>query len=113
MEYFQQLTNLVEWVLYIASIVFILPYVSSSFSSLQGNPRITWQIGTVAVFLGYMNLILFVQTLDYVGIYVTMFFRVAITVLKAISLFFLFTLAFSVVFYILFREQVRILSSLS
>ena len=109
-EYFKQFTNLMEWVLYLSSIFFILPYVSSSFSILRGDPRITWQIGTVAVFLGYMNLILFVQTLDYVGIYVTMFFRVAITVLKAISLFILFSLAFSVVFYILFREQVNIFS---
>ncbi|KAJ7385774.1 hypothetical protein OS493_013808 [Desmophyllum pertusum] len=103
--YFKQLTNLLEWVLYVSSIIFILPYVSNSFASLQGDPRVTWQIGTVAVFLGYMNLILFVQTLDSVGIYVTMFFQVAITVLKTISLFLLFAIAFSVVFYILFREQ--------
>ena len=104
--YFKQWTNLLEWVLYLSTIIFILPYVFPSFASLRGDPRITWQIGTVAVFLGYMNLILFAQTLDHVGIYVTMFFQVAMTVLKTISLFLLFAVAFSVVFYILFREQV-------
>lgn len=107
MEYFKQWTNALEWVLYVATIMFVLPYVFPSASSLRGDPRISWQMGTVAVFLGYMNLILFVQTLDYVGIYVTMFIRVATTVLKTIGLFTLFAVAFSVVFYILFREQVN------
>jgi len=105
MQYFKQLTNLLEWTLYVTTIVFILPYVSSSLSSLRGDPRVTWQVGTVAVFLGYMNLILFMQTLDHVGIYVTMFFQVAKTVLQAITFFALFALAFSVVFFILFKEQ--------
>ena len=107
MEYFKQWTNALEWVLYLATIMFVLPYVFTSASSLRGNPRISWPMGTVAVFLGYMNLILFVQTLDYVGIYVTMFFRVTTTVLKTIGLFTLFAVAFSVVFHILFREQVK------
>ncbi|KAL9969346.1 hypothetical protein ACROYT_G021550 [Oculina patagonica] len=103
--YFKHWTNVLEWALYVSSIIFILPYVFSGLSSLRGDPRIAWQIGTVAVFLGYMNLILFAQTLDYVGIYVTMFFQVAMTVVKTISLFLLFAVAFSVVFFILFREQ--------
>ena len=107
--YFKQVTNLLEWVLYLSTILFILPYVFPSLSNLRVNPNFTWQMGTVAVFLGYMNLILFVQTLDYVGIYVTMFYQVAITVIKAISIFLLFAVAFSVVFFILFREQVIII----
>ena len=105
--YFKEWTNILEWVLYVSTIIFILPYVSSGLSSLRGDIRVTWQIGAVAVFLGYCNLILFAQTLDHVGIYVTMFFQVAMTVLKTISLFMLFAVAFSVVFYILFREQVK------
>lgn len=105
--YFKEWTNILEWVLYVSTIVFILPYVSRGLSSLRGDTRVTWQIGAVAVFLGYCNLILFAQTLDHVGIYVTMFFQVAMTVLKTISLFMLFAVAFSVVFYILFREQVK------
>ena len=105
--YFKEWTNILEWVLYLSTIVFILPYVSKDFSSLRGDPRVTWQIGAVAVFLAYCDLILFAQTLDHVGIYVTMFFQVAMTVLKTISLFMLFAVAFSVVFYILFREQVK------
>lgn len=105
--YFKEWTNILEWVLYVSTIIFILPYASSGLSSLRGDPRVTWQIGAVAVFLGYCNLILFAQTLDHVGIYVTMFFQVAMTVLKTISLFMLFAVAFSVVFYILFREQVK------
>ena len=106
MGYFKQWTNALEWVLYLSTIMFVIPYVFPSASKLRGDPRISWQMGTVAVFLGYINLILFVQTLNYVGIYVTMFFRVATTVLKTIGLFTLFAVAFSVVFYILFREQV-------
>lgn len=106
LEYFKQVTNLMEWVLYLSTIIFILPYIFESLTSLRSYPNLTWQLGTLAVFLGYVNLILFVQTLDYVGIYVTMFFQVATTVGKAISLLALFSVAFSVVFFILFREQV-------
>ena len=105
--YFKEWTNILEWVLYVSTTVFILPYMCKDFASLRGDARVTWQIGTVAVFLGYCDLILFAQTLDHVGIYVTMFFQVAMTVLKTISLFMLFAVAFSVVFYILFREQVK------
>ena len=106
MKYFTQATNLLEWILYLGTAIFILPYVSSDLGYLRGDPRVAWQIGTVAIFLGYMNLILFMQTLKRVGIYVTMFFQVARTVLQALSFFTLFSLAFSVVFFILFKEQV-------
>ena len=105
--YFKEWTNILEWVLYASTIFFILPYMCSELASLRGDTRVTWQIGAVAVFLGYCNLILFAQTLDHVGIYVTMFLQVAMTVLKTISLFMLFAVAFSVVFYILLREQVK------
>ena len=106
MGYFKQLTNLIEWILYLSTTVFMLPYVFSELTSLRGDSNLTWQIGIVAVCLGYFNLILFMQTLDFIGIYVTMFLQVASTVIKASSLFVLFGLAFSVVFYILFKEQV-------
>ena len=105
-SYFKQWTNLLEWALYLSTMIFILPYVSKSLSVFGQYPNISWQIGTVAIFLGYMDLILFVQTLEHVGIYVTMFLQVTMTILKAFSLFAMFALAFSVVFFILFKEQV-------
>ena len=107
LQYFTHPTNLLELALYVTAIVFVMPYINFiPATGLSSKPHIYWQIGTWCVFLSYVNLILFVQTVSYVGLYVTMFLEVSKTLLKASCLFIMFTLAFSVVFYILFKEQV-------
>ena len=54
-NYFQDITNLWEWVLYITSAVFIGPFVVGKTSSAQ------WQCAAIAVFLAWFNLLIFLQ----------------------------------------------------
>lgn len=58
------------------------------------------------MFLGFTNLILFLRVLSRVGLYVNMYLEVVKTLIKVMSLFVIFILAFSLVFYILFKEEV-------
>lgn len=104
-RYFTEWNNALEWTLYITAFLFVLPYVVSN-TDLRNEFDIYWQMGTFSIFLGYVNLILIIEPLKYVGLYVTMFNEVMKTVLKVLCLFIMFTLAFSMAFYILLKEQV-------
>ena len=55
LSYFADLTNLLEWVLYVTSAVFIGPFFAGQAELWQ------WQCGAVAVFLAWFNLLLFLQ----------------------------------------------------
>ena len=104
-RYFTEWSNVLEWALYLSALLFVLPYISDD-TNLRSDFEIYWQMGTFSIFFGYVNLILVIEPLKYVGIYVTMFNEVMKTVLKVLCLFVMFTLAFSMAFYILLREQV-------
>ena len=104
-RYFTDWSNGLEWTLYITALLFVLPYISDD-TNLRDEYDIYWQMGTFSIFLGYINLILIVEPLKYVGLYVTMFIEVMMTVLKVLFLFVMFTLAFSMAFFILLKEQV-------
>ena len=107
LAYFTQPSNWLELGLYLTAILFVSPLVEAfELTYLQGKPEVYWQLGTWSIFLGYVNFVLYTQTLSYVGLYVTMFLEVSKTMLKASCLFIMFGLGFSVVFYVLFREQV-------
>ena len=109
LKYFTSPINLLEWALYVTAIVFILPQIPEFQANvLRAQPYVYWQIGTITVFLGYVNLMLFSRTLSTVGLYVTMFMEVGKTMGKAMCVFSMFFLAFSVIFFILFKEQVRL-----
>ena len=58
LAYFLDLTNLLEWVLYVTSAVFIGPFFAGQAEQWQ------WQCGAVAVFLAWFNLLLFLQRYD-------------------------------------------------
>jgi len=90
--------------LYITALLFVLPYISDD-TSLRHEYDIYWQMGTFSIFFGYINLILIIEPLKYFGLYVTMFLEVMKTVLKVLCLFVMFTLAFSMAFFILLKEQ--------
>lgn len=110
-RYFTEWSNALEWTLYITAMLFVLPYVSDD-ASLETEFDVYWQMGTFSIFLGYVNLILIIEPLKYIGLYVTMFNEVMKTVLKVLCLFVMFSLAFSMAFYILLKEQVSALELL-
>lgn len=105
LRYFTEWTNFLEWALYLTAFLFVLPYVTDD-TGLRQNFEIYWQMGTFSIFFGYVNLILIVEPIKFLGLYVTMFLEVMKTVLKVLLLFVMFTLAFAMAFYILLKEQV-------
>jgi len=111
MRYFKDASNVTEWALYLSTLCFMMPYLltsdqlQSAFGSLQ-NPRNLWIAGIFSIFLCYLNFILFLRRFQPFGIYVNMFLEVTKTVARVMLVFFIFILAFSIVFFILFKEQV-------
>ena len=106
-SYFRDPVNLIEWALYVSAFGFMLPYVVPAEARIRTTPDLFWQFGTVCVFLGYIDAILFLQTIGFVGLYITMFTEILKTVLKAMLVLILFILAFALVFFILLKEQVK------
>lgn len=71
------------------------------------DPYNLWLVGVTSVFLCYANLVLFLRRFRLFGIYVTMFVEVTKTVLKVFVVFVVFIVGFAIVFFVLFKEQVR------
>ena len=105
LRYFTEWSNYLEWTLYITAFLFVLPYIVED-TNLRQDFEIYWQMGTFSIFFAYVNAILIIEPLKYVGLYVTMFIEVMKTVLKVLTLFIMFTVAFSMAFFILLKEQV-------
>ncbi|KAL9969322.1 hypothetical protein ACROYT_G021521 [Oculina patagonica] len=109
-KYFTDLSNITEWALYLSTLCFMMPYLLTSsqletaFGSLK-DPRNLWSAGIVSIFLCYVNVILFLRRFQPFGIYVSMFIEVFKTVARVFLVFFIFIIAFAIVFFILFKEQ--------
>lgn len=97
-RYFVRFVNLLEWLTFITSIVFIVPFGGSQ-STLQ------WGFGAIAIFLAWINLVLFVRQFGHFGMYVLMFQEVLKTVLKVLLVFSLFVGGFAGSFYVLLQNR--------
>ena len=106
LKYFTSLQNLVDWTVYITGFLFLLAFAARIRSLKAG--QLAWQMGTVCIFIAYMNLILQTRIFHNLGLYVTMFIEVVKTLIRVLVVFMMFILAYSLVFYILFKEQVRL-----
>ena len=111
-RYFTDISNLLEWALYGTAFAFMIPFVmpddiTEDLFSQMTDPYFLWVVGLASIFLCYANLVLFLRRFRLFGIYVTMFLEVTQTVLKVLMVFFVFILGFAIVFFILFKEQVR------
>ncbi|XP_048577879.1 transient receptor potential cation channel subfamily A member 1-like isoform X2 [Nematostella vectensis] len=109
-RYFTQFSNLIEWTLYGTAGAFMVPYVAPESWTKENletlkNPYNLWIMGIISIFLCYMNLVLFLRRLHFVGLLVAMFLEVLKSVLKVMLVFAIFNLAFAIVFYVLFKEQ--------
>lgn len=110
-RYFTEISNLLEWMLYGTAFAFMTPYVlpddvvDEMFQQMK-DPYLLWIVGVTSIFLCYANLVLFLRRFRLFGIYVTMFVEVTQTVIKVLFVFFVFIVGFSIVFFILFKEQV-------
>ena len=110
-RYFTTLSNLTEWILYSTTLSFItLLFIFDLFGLERRHnlyPQFIWVLGAISIFLCYANLVLVLRRLSLVGIYVTMFIEVTKSVLKVLLIFFVLFFGFSMVFYVLFKSEVR------
>ena len=90
--------NYLEILLYSCSLVFSMDVLDPD----TAMTPICWQIGTLSVLAGFINLLLILQVFPKIGIYIIMFFKIAWTFLSNILILLLyFIIAFGVIFHML------------
>ncbi|XP_043850025.1 transient receptor potential cation channel subfamily A member 1 [Dromiciops gliroides] len=99
MNYFLDYSNLLEWVIYTTSIIFVAPLFINIPTTLQ------WKCGAISVFLFWMNFLLYLQRFENCGIYVVMLLEITKTLLKTTFVFFFLILAFGLGFHVLLGFQ--------
>ena len=99
-KYFSQISNYLEIPIFILSISFAGIFHNDCFcpSSTQ------WQAGIVAVFLAWMDLLLFLNELPAYGIYIAMLWKILLKFMKVSIIAFLLHVAFTFAFYMAFYE---------
>ena len=103
-HYFLDWENWMELCLFITCIIF----VSSGLQSGCLCPESwQWQLGALAMFIAWLDMMLFLKKFPLTGIYVVMFVDIFYTFMKMILLFILFVISFGLAFYMLFFRPVR------
>ncbi|KAA0719270.1 Transient receptor potential cation channel subfamily A member 1 [Triplophysa tibetana] len=97
--YLRDLSNYMDWAAAICALLFVVPLLLNSKSSWH------WQAGALAALTSWINLLLYLQRFERIGIYVVMFREISRTLLSIIVLFFCLILAFALSFYALMIEQ--------
>ena len=106
-HYLLNVENYIEWLTYGFSIVFVSQFGSNCWCPTNWQ----WQLGAIAVFLAWINLILFLKRLPLLGIYVLMFNTILYTFLKFALIAFLFVVAFCISFYMILYKAVIVSGS--
>lgn len=101
LSYFKDWVNWVEIPLFGSSIIFVWIYHNDCLCPLDWQ----WQIGVTAVFLGWMDLIIFTSKLPLTGIYVLMFMKICYTFFRMLIFTLLLVLSFGLTFYLLFFDS--------
>ena len=99
-EYFSQISNYLEIPLFILSISFVAVFRNDCFC--PNNTQ--WQAGIIAMFLAWMDLLLFLNKLPAYGIYIAMLWKIVIKFMKVSIIALLLHVAFTFAFYMAFYE---------
>ena len=100
LDYVLDWVNWMEVLIFVCSIVFVWVFHTGCLCPFDWQ----WQLGAVAIFLGWIDLIVFIQKFPLTGIYVLMFVNILYTFLRTVMLSFLLVIAFSLTFYMAFFE---------
>ena len=106
-RYFKDTYNYLRWIFYL-SILGIVGILEFDVKSL--NVWIPWG---VAIFMCYTNILLFLRRYRLFGTYISMYTEVIKTVVQVMVVFIFLVLGFALVFYILFKEQVKVIIKIS
>ena len=99
-RYMLEYSNWMELTLFVFSIIFAWLFKSPCLCPKDWQ----WQIGTIAVFLAWIDLMLFFDKFPWIGIYVLMFVQVVSTFVKALFVSCLLVIAFALTLYMCFYE---------
>ena len=89
-----------ELCLYVFSIIFVWVFHDRCLCPFLWQ----WQLGIVAVFLAWINLMIFFSKFPLTGVYVLMFTTICRTFLKILVLSLLLVIAFALTFFLIFHE---------
>ena len=104
-NYFKDYTNYVDFSMYACTFIYILPFVTKD--DLYGDIEVQWTAGTLGLMLCYVNLILALRRVSSVALYVTMYIEVLLTFIKVILIFSTVLIGYSLVFFVLLKQEVR------
>ena len=99
-KYFTLFSNYVEVPMYILSIVFVCVFHHECWCP----SRWQWQTGTVALFLAWIALLLFLNKWPALGIYIGMLWKIILRFLTVTIILALLLIAFTFAFYMAFYE---------
>nr|QDR50963.1 Transient receptor potential cation channel A1 [Heliconius melpomene] len=88
-------SNYMSWMLYISSVLMVLPSVYPIYGNIQHSAA------SITVFLAWFELLLLLQRFDQVGIYVVMFLEIFQTLIKVLMVFSILFIAFGLSFFVL------------
>ena len=109
-KYFFDYETVIRAGVFLLTIVFVFGYWNDCWCA----PPWQWQIGALAVFLAYINIILLLKGMPIIGVPINMLLNIVFTFLRLIYLPFLLIFAFAIPFYMLFvRDGPAVLVSLS
>ena len=100
MSYFISLVNWLEITLYVFSFIFVWVFHDECLCPYRWQ----WQLGIVAVFFAWINLMIFFSKFPLTGVYVLMFTKICRTFLKILVLSLLLVIAFALTFFLIFHE---------
>jgi len=109
LEYLQDWVNWLEIPLYLFSIMFTFVFATPCLCVYSWQ----WQIGVVAVFLGWVGLITFLQKWPGTGVYILMFLSILRSFMKIAFLALLLVIAFGFAFYMLLFEPDEMVSDMN
>lgn len=92
--------NWLEIIMFACSIVFGVVFTNQCLCPYDWQ----WQVGAIALFLAWIELIIFIRKLPLTGIYILMFVNIFYTFLKMIVLTLLLVVAFALAFYMAFYD---------
>ena len=95
---------------FLMTVIFVFGFLNDCWCA----PAWQWQIGAFAVFLAYINLVLYLRGLPIMGIYINLLVSIVIKFLELIYLPVLLILAFAFPFYMVFvRDEAAVFVSYS
>jgi transient receptor potential cation channel subfamily A protein 1 len=99
--------NLLDWAVYVSSIVMVTTVIDGGTEAekLKDAWDRSFYFAAFAVFLAWMNLLVYVRRFGGMGIYVLMMTDTFFTVVKVFSIFSIFIIAFALSFYVAFQDQ--------